>query len=238
MLELDHVHSGYGQIKIIEDVSLRVAHGKMVSVIGANGAGKTTLLRTISKVIACKEGKIRLEEKDITELPAHEVIKRGIIQVPEGRQVISELTVRENLLLGCYQNYFKLGKPGRKTLIDFVCNVFPILKDRMNQPSGLLSGGEQQMLAIGRALMGEPKVLLLDEPSLGLAPRIVNWLFRDVLTDLNKKGLTLLMVEQNAMMVLEMSYWAYVLENGRISIEGKGIELLHDANVKKSYLGI
>lgn len=238
MLELDHVHSGYGHIKIIMDVSLRVDHGKMVSVIGANGAGKSTLLKTISKLVACKEGKIRFEGEDITGLPAHEVVKKGIIQVPEGRQVVSELTVRENLLLGCYQNYLKLGKPGRKKLIDYVCNVFPVLGDRMDQLSGLLSGGEQQMLAIGRALMGEPKLLLLDEPSLGLAPRIVSWLFKDVLADLNKRGLTLLMVEQNAMMVLEMSYWAYVLENGRISFEGKGLELLHDENVKKSYLGI
>jgi len=237
MLRLEHVHSGYGQINVLADVSLEVRAGEIVSIIGANGAGKSTLLKTISALLRCKEGKIFFGERDITGLPPHRIVDLGIIQVPEGRQVIGELTVRENLLLGCYLKYAILGRTGRNRLIDEVCALFPILRNRMNQIAGTLSGGEQQMLAIGRALMGEPKLLLVDEPSLGLAPLVVNAVC-EILVDLNKNGLPLLMIEQNALVALEMAHRAYVLESGRISMEGKGTDLLHDDKVRESYLGV
>jgi branched-chain amino acid transport system ATP-binding protein len=214
-----------------------VSDGEIVSIIGANGAGKSTLLKTISALLPCKKGRIFLDDQDITGLPPHKVVGLGVVQVPEGRQVIGELTVRENLLLGCYLKYTRLGRTGRNRLIDETCALFPILRDRMGQISGTLSGGEQQMLAIGRALMGEPELLLTDEPSLGLAPLVVETVC-EVLVKLNKNGLSLLMVEQNALVALEMAHRAYVLENGRISMEGKGGDLLHSDRVRESYLGI
>ena len=237
MFQLEHVHSGYGRVRIITDVSLEVNDREIVSIIGANGAGKSTLLKTISAQIQCSEGKIVFNDTDITKLPPHKIVALGIIQVPEGRQIISELTVRENLLLGCYLKYVNLGSAGRKRLVDYVCDLFPILKDRMVQTAGTLSGGEQQMLAIGRALMGEPKLLLTDEPSLGLAPMIVDAVCH-VLIELNKGGLTLIMVEQNALIALEMAQRAYILENGRVALHGKGSDLLRNDKVRESYLGI
>lgn len=237
MLQIERVHSGYGQVNILTDISLEVKGGEIVSIIGANGAGKSTLLKTISAVLRCKEGRMVFEGKEITKLPPHRIVDLGIIQVPEGRQVIGELTVRENLILGCYLKHAKLGKTGRKGLVDGVCTLFPILGERMDQIAGTLSGGEQQMLAIGRALMGEPKLLLTDEPSLGLAPMLVNAVC-EVLVKLNRDGLPLLMVEQNALIALEMAHRAYVLEGGRISMEGKGADLLHDDRVRESYLGV
>jgi branched-chain amino acid transport system ATP-binding protein len=237
VLRLDHIHSGYGQVRVITDVTLEVKDGEIVSIIGANGAGKSTLLKTISALLRCRGGEIVFDGTDITRLPPHKIVDLGIIQVPEGRQVIGELTVRENLLLGCYRKHTKLGRVGRKRLIDSVCDLFPILGDRMDQMAGTLSGGEQQMLAIGRALMGEPKLLLTDEPSLGLAPMIVDAVC-EVLLNLNRGGLALLMVEQNALIALEMGQRAYVLEGGRIALEGKGNDLLHDDKVRESYLGV
>lgn len=237
MIRLERVHSGYGQVNVLTDVSLEVKDGEIVSIIGANGAGKSTLLKTISALLPCKGGKIFFDDKDITALPPHKIVDLGIIQVPEGRQVIGELTVRENLLLGCYLKHVKLGKTGRNRLIEEVCALFSILKERMNQIAGTLSGGEQQMLAIGRALMGEPKILLTDEPSLGLAPMVVDAVC-NVLVKLNQSGLTLLMVEQNALIALEMAERAYVLEGGKIALEGKGRDLLHNDKVRESYLGV
>ena len=237
MIRLEGVHSGYGQVNVLTGVSLEVRDGEIVSIIGANGAGKSTLLKTISALLHCKEGKILLGDMDITALPPHKIVDLGVIQVPEGRQVIGELTVRENLILGCYLKHTKLGKAGRQRLIDEVCALFPILKERINQIAGTLSGGEQQMLAIGRALMGEPKLLLTDEPSLGLAPLVVDAVCQ-VLVKLNQGGLTLLMVEQNALIALEMASQAYVLEGGRITMEGKGKDLLHNDKVRESYLGV
>ena len=237
MLQLESVHSGYGPVKVIRDVSLEVKNGEIVSIIGANGAGKSTLLKTVSALLRSSEGKVIFDGTDITKLPPHKIVDLGIIQVPEGRQVIGELTVRENLLLGCYRKHTKLGRAGRKRLTDSVCDLFPILGDRMDQIAGTLSGGEQQMLAIGRALMGEPKVLLTDEPSLGLAPMIVEAVC-EVLLELNRGGLALLMVEQNALIALEMAQRAYVLEDGKITLEGKGGDLLHDDKVRESYLGV
>jgi branched-chain amino acid transport system ATP-binding protein len=237
LIRVQHVHSGYDQVKVLTDVSLEINDGEIVSIIGSNGAGKSTLLRTISGLLRCKEGKIIFDEVDITKLAPHKLVDLGIIHVPEGRQVIGELTVRENLLLGCYLKYIRLGKTGRKRLTDEVCSLFPILRNRMNQIAGTLSGGEQQMLAIGRALMSEPKLLLTDEPSLGLAPIVVDAVC-NVLLKLNKDGLTLLMVEQNALIALEMAQRAYVLEDGKISLQGKGSDLLRNDKVRESYLGI
>jgi len=237
LLQLEHVHSGYGQVNVLTDVSLEVNGGDIVSLIGANGAGKSTLLKTVSALIRCREGRILYDGKDISKLSPHKIVELGIIQVPEGRQVIGELTVRENLLLGSHIKFAQLGRTGRKRLIDEVCSIFPILRQRINQIAGTLSGGEQQMLAIGRALMGEPKLLLTDEPSLGLAPIIVDDVCR-VLLKLNEDGLTLFMVEQNALIALEMAKVAYVLEGGKISLQGKGSDLLHDDKVRESYLGV
>lgn len=236
MLLAEHIYSGYGQIGIITDVSIEVKDGTIVSIIGANGAGKSTLLKTISGLLRCTAGTILWKEIDINSIPPHRRVELGIIQVPEGRQVIDELTVRENLMLGAYRNYHKLGKLGRKKLIDDMCGLFPILGQRMDQISGTLSGGEQQMLAISRALMGEPQLLLLDEPSQGLAPLIAKGVLR-VLLELNKSGLTILMVEQNALIALEIADWAYVLKIGKISMGGKGKDLLNDDNIRRSYLG-
>jgi branched-chain amino acid transport system ATP-binding protein len=237
LLRLELVHSGYGKAEVISDVSFEVKKKSIVSVIGANGAGKSTLLKTISGVVECTSGDIMFEGNEIKQIPPHRRVERGIIHVPEGRQVIAELSVQDNLTLGCYLNYAKLGRAGRKRLMDDVCGLFPVLGNRMNQLAGTLSGGEQQMLAIGRALMSEPKLLLLDEPSLGLAPIVVNEVLK-VVSELNRAGLTVLMVEQNAQIALEMADWGYVLEVGRVSLQGKGMDLLENENIRKSYLGI
>lgn len=237
MIKLEQVHSGYGQVRVLADVSLEVKQGEIVSIIGANGAGKSTLLRTISGLLQCQGGQIFYDQKDITNLPPHKMVDLGIIQVPEGRQLIAELTVRENLILGCYRKYKKLGKLERNRLMSEVCDLFPILRDRMEQEAGTLSGGQQQMVAIGRGLMGEPRVMLADEPSLGLAPIIVDAVC-EVLVRLNRQGLTLLLVEQNALIALEMAHHAYVLEHGKITMEGTGTDLLHSDEVRQSYLGV
>ena len=237
MLQLEHVHSGYGRVKIISDVSLHVDEGEIVTIIGPNGAGKSTLLKTISGLLRCSGGRILLNGVDISRLPPDKIVALGIIQVAEGRQVIAELTVRENLMIGCYFRHVKLGAQGRRRLLDYVCDLFPILGNRMGQLAGTLSGGEQQMLAIGRALMGEPRVLLTDEPSLGLAPIVVDTVCA-VLNELNKRGLTVLLVEQNALVALNMARRAYILEDGTIALEGNGSELLQNDKVRESYLGI
>ena len=239
MLQLEHIYSGYGEVKVITDVSLVVNSGEIVSIIGANGVGKSTLLKTISHVgmVSCESGKIIFDGNDLTHVPPHKIVESGVLQVPEGRQVINELTVRENLILGCYLKYRKLGSSGRKKLLDNVFELFPVLSERMDQISGTLSGGEQQMLAMSRALMGEPKLVLLDEPSLGLAPIVVDELC-SVMVELNKRGLTILCVEQNALIALEMAERTYVLEGGKVALEGKSSDLLHDDKVRKIYLGI
>ena len=236
MLLIRNICVGYGHIRVLTDVSIEVRDGAVVSVIGANGAGKSTMLKTISGLLRCTAGEIFWKEIEIDRLPPHKRLDLGIVQIPEGRQIIGELTVRENLMLGAYRNYKKLGKVGRAGLIDNVCGLFPILGNRLDQISGTLSGGEQQMLAIGRGLMGEPQLLLLDEPSQGLAPFIAKAVLK-VLLELHQKGLTILMVEQNAAIALEVSDWVYVLEVGKISMEGRGKDLLQDDNIRKSYLG-
>jgi branched-chain amino acid transport system ATP-binding protein len=224
-------------VKILFDISLEVQNGEIVSLIGANGAGKSTLLKTISATVRCSQGKIFFSGSEITKFPPHRVVDLGIIQIPEGRQVIGELTVLENLTLGCYRKFNKLGREGRKNLLDRVFALFPTLMERMSQTAGTLSGGEQQMLAIGRALMGEPRLLLTDEPSLGLAPMIVEAVCQ-IIKKLNQDGLTVLLVEQNALIALEMGQRAYVLEGGRITLQGKGTDLLHEDKVRESYLGV
>ncbi|MFZ2949761.1 MAG: ABC transporter ATP-binding protein [Desulfuromonadaceae bacterium] len=238
MLNLKNVQSGYGPVTIIWDVSLKVGKGEIVSMIGANGAGKTTLLKTISGVVGCTGGSIIFEGEEIQKKAPHEVVDRGIIQVPEGRQIINEFTVKENLLMGCYRRHKELGQKGREKLLAYACELFPILEERLDQLAGTLSGGQQQMVAISRALMGQPKIMLTDEPSLGLAPMIVQQVC-DVLVELNKnKGLTVLLVEQNAMVALEMANRAYVLEGGRTILEGSGTELLNNDKVREGYLGV
>jgi branched-chain amino acid transport system ATP-binding protein len=237
VLQIEHLHSGYGRVKILNDVSLHVNDGEIVAVIGPNGAGKSTLLKTISGLVRSTGGRILFNGKDISKLPPDGIVELGIIQVAEGRQVFAELTVRENLMLGCYLRFAKLGAQGRKRLLDYVCDLFPILNTRMGQVAGTLSGGEQQMLAIGRALMGEPRLLLTDEPSLGLAPIVVDSVCA-VLTELNKRGLTVVMVEQNALTALNMAQRAYILEDGGVALEGNGPELLQNDRVRESYLGI
>jgi branched-chain amino acid transport system ATP-binding protein len=238
VLSLKHVQAGYGPVTVIWDVSLEIKAGEIVSIIGSNGAGKTTLLKTISGVVGCTGGTITFEGEEIQKKAPHEIVDRGIIQVPEGRQIINEFTVKENLLMGCYRRHSELGPKGRAQLLDYACELFPILGERMDQLAGTLSGGQQQMVAIARALMGQPKIMLTDEPSLGLAPMIVEQVC-EVLVDLNRKqGLTILLVEQNALVALEMAQRAYVLEGGRVILEGAGAELLHNDKVREGYLGV
>lgn len=237
MLRVESVSSGYNRVDAINDISLNVGSKEVVSIIGANGGGKTTLLRTISGLIPCSKGKIFFEGEDMTAVSPQERVRHGIIQIPEGRLVFAPLTVYENLFLGAYSKLKVLGGKGREQLFRYVFDLFPRLLERKNQIAGTLSGGEQQMLAIGRALMSQPKILLMDEPSLGLAPLIIEYI-ATAITELNKEGLTILLVEQNANLALELATRAYVLETGRIILEGVTHELTNSNIVKKAYLGI
>ena len=233
-LEVSNLNVYYSGIHALHDVNIRVIQGEIAVVIGANGAGKSTLLKTIAGVKEYRTGDIRLEGKTLPK-QSHKIVKAGIMLVPEGRRIFAPLTVKENLMLGAYSQ----KNPGKiNGLMDEVFQLFPVLKERVNQPGGTLSGGEQQMLAIARALMASPNLLLLDEPSLGLAPLVIDILF-DTILRLNKDhGLTILLVEQNASLALEISQHAYVLETGEIKMEGKGPELLNDPRVRASYLGV
>lgn len=236
MLQLEAVSAGYGAVEVLHNISLKVDAGEIVSMIGANGGGKSTLMKTISGLIPARGGKIIFEENDVTRTPPHKIVAMGLVQVPEGRHVFAPLSVYENLLLGTYSKYRQLNRQKKAELLDFVFNLFPILAQRKTQTAGTLSGGEQQMLSIGRALMAQPKLLLLDEPSLGLAPTIVEAIF-EVLQQLNRQGVTIFMVEQNALIALTVAHRAYVLSTGRVVLQGKAEELLHDATVKEVYLG-
>lgn len=233
MLKLEGVDVFYGPIQALKGISLEVAAGAVVAVLGANGAGKTTLLRTISGLLKPAKGNIEFEGRRLERLEPERIVQLGIAQVPEGRQLFAELTVAENLKMGAYSRRDKGIQEDR----DRVLNYFPVLKERLSQIAGTLSGGEQQMLAIARALMARPKLLLLDEPSLGLAPVIVQQLFR-FLKDLNAEGMTLLLAEQNAHMALSISQHAYVLELGRVALEGPSTELRQNESVKRLYLGV
>ena len=231
ILNIENINVYYGQIHALKDVSLKVNEGEIVALIGANGAGKTTTLRTISGLLRSKTGKIELMGNDISHTEAHKLVSMGAAHVPEGRHVFLQMTVQENLEMGAYTDsaYLKEG-------IADVYKRFPRLKHRMNQIAGTLSGGEQQMLSMGRALMSRPKLLMLDEPSMGLAPILVQQIF-DIIKELHKAGTTILLVEQNAEMALEVADRAYVLETGKIKLSGTGKELAQSDEIKKAYLG-
>jgi len=233
LLELDNIHSYYGHIHALKGISLYVDEGEIVTLIGANGAGKSTTLRTISGLIHAREGAVRLSSKNITRLPAHEIVAAGVGHVPEGRGIFPRLTVRENLEMGA----FTINSPQAvRQNLEEVFTLFPRLKERVEQKGGTLSGGEQQMLATGRGLMLKPKILLMDEPSMGLAPVLVDAIF-DVIVKLNKDGTTILLVEQNALMALRTASRAYVLETGRIVLSGTSQEVAQNPDVKRAYLG-
>jgi len=233
MLEIRDLHVHFGVIHAIKGISITVNEGEIVTLIGANGAGKTTTLRTISGLKKPSSGSILLNGKDITGTSAQERVKMGISQVPEGRRIFSNMTVLENLELGAY---LRRDKSEITKDLAMVYERFPILADRKKQAAGTLSGGEQQMLAMGRALMSRPKLLCLDEPSMGLAPLLVQEIF-DIIRDINKKGTTILLVEQNASMALQIANRAYVMETGSIVLSGTGNELMQSEDIKKAYLG-
>ena len=234
LLEVQDLHVFYGKIEAIKGVSFNVNEGEIVSLIGANGAGKTTTLRTISGVRNVAEGSIFFEGEDITKMAPHDRVKRGICQAPEGRGIFPGMTVRENLDMGTYVRGDK--GPQKAKDLEHVMHLFPRLRERIGQMGGTLSGGEQQMLAIGRALMSRPKVLLLDEPSMGLAPLMIANIFR-IITQINKQGVTILLVEQNAQQALTHAHRAYVLETGLVTKEANAKDLLNDPYVKAAYLG-
>ncbi|MFO0858628.1 MAG: ABC transporter ATP-binding protein [Phycisphaerales bacterium] len=233
MLEVKQLAVKYGAIQALHDVSLTVSRGEIVTLIGSNGAGKSTTLRTISGLLRPAGGSILYEGKDISRIAPHEIVKLGLAQSPEGRGVFPQMTVDENLSLGAYtrSDHSEIAKDREKSL-----DLFPRLRERINQMAGTLSGGEQQMLAIARALLARPKLLLLDEPSLGLAPQIVQTIFK-IIKDINAAGTTILLVEQNAHMALKVAHRAYVLEVGRITMQGPAAELAASDQVRKAYLG-
>ena len=232
-LKVDDITVGYGAIAALKGISLSVQEGEIVTLIGCNGAGKSTTLRTISGLLHPQQGHIYFRGAKISKLKPHLIVQAGVSQVPEGRGIFSNLSVEDNLAMGAY-----IRKDAREVKKDYenIFELFPILKDRRKQMAGTLSGGEQQMLTLSRALMAKPKLLLLDEPSLGLAPQIIKQIF-NVIQEVNKKGMTVLLVEQNANMALHIAHKAYVLETGRIVLHGKASDLLNHPDVKKAYLG-
>ena len=229
LLEVSDLHAGYGPIEVLKGVSLFVNDGEIVTVLGANGAGKTTLLMTICGILSCRCGRISFAGDPIQNQTADAIVRCGIIQVPEGRLIFPQLTVRENLEMGAFQQADGAD-------LDQAYSLFPILAERQNQPGGTLSGGEQQMLAIARALMARPRLLLLDEPSLGLAPILVGRIF-DIIRAINQRGTTILLVEQNANMALQIAHRGYVLQTGQIVLHDTAANLMHNEQVRKSYLG-
>lgn len=232
ILEIKNLKVAYGSIQAIKGIDFHVCKGEIVSLIGANGAGKTTTLRAISGIVEAS-GEILLLGNDILPIPAYQRVSLGLAQSPEGRGVFPQLTVTENLEMGAFS---RKDKAGIKADLEFCFELFPRLKERSKQYAGTMSGGEQQMLAISRALMARPKVLLLDEPSLGLAPRIVLQIF-EIIQKINSEGVTILLVEQNARMALKISHRAYVIETGKVTLEGRGADLINNDEVRKSYLG-
>lgn len=234
MLEVNGINVFYAKVQALWDVSFKVDEGEMVTIVGANGAGKTTILKTISGLLHPSSGAMKFLGKRIDKLPSHKIVEEGISHIPEGRGIFSILTVLENLKMGAYTA--KAWKERDRTLKS-VYKLFPILSERKNQIAGTLSGGEQQMLAIARGLMSKPKLIMLDEPSLGLAPKLVMKTF-ELIKEINDEGVTILLVEQNVQQALELAERGYVLETGKISLEGKGKELLGNELVKKAYLGL
>ncbi len=234
MLTVSDLQVSYGAISALGGISFKIEPGAIVTLIGGNGAGKTTTLRTVSGLLRAKTGKIEFLGEDITALPAHKIVARGLCHVPEGRMIFSNLTVDENLAMGAYllTDHALIAKNR-----DYVFSIFPRLNERLKQTAGTLSGGEQQMLAIGRALMGSPKFLMLDEPSLGIAPRLISTIFEKIVEINRSHGITILLVEQNANLALEISSYAYVLETGRIVMAGESKQLRNDPQLKATYLG-
>ena len=233
MLKVELLQVAYGKVQTLWDISFEVRQGEIVALIGANGAGKTTTLKTLSALLKPRAGTITLGGESLAGCSSSEVVQRGIVHVPEGRQLFPEMTVLDNLLMGAYST----GKSGRRDRLDKVFSIFPLLKERGSQMAGTLSGGEQQMAAIGRGLMTEPRLLMLDEPSLGLAPIVVEEMFRAV-RDINRSGVTVLLVEQNTQHALSLAHRGYVLEAGRVVMSGTGSELLANEEVRKAYLGL
>jgi branched-chain amino acid transport system ATP-binding protein len=232
LLEVKNLNSGYGDIQVLRDVSMEINEGEIVALLGSNGAGKTTLFRTIIGLNRVWSGKIIFDGIDITNAPSEFIVKKGISIVPEGRRLFAGMTVTENLTMGAYVN-----RKNIEIKIQKIFDLFPRLFERRNHLAGDLSGGEQQMLAIGRALMNEPKLLLIDEFSLGLAPAVVESLIK-IVSDINREGVSILIVEQDVQMILEITHRAYVIEVGSITINGKSSELMHDSRIKEAYLGI
>ncbi len=233
MLTVENINVYYGVIHALKDISFQVNEGEIVALIGANGAGKTTTLQTVSGMLSAKSGSIRFQDQEISRMSEHKIVKQGISHVPEGRRMFSNLTVLENLKMGAYT---RKDKQEINNSLEMVYERFPRLKERTRQLAGTLSGGEQQMLAMGRALMANPRILLLDEPSMGLSPLLVSEIF-DIIQEINKQGVTILLVEQNAKKALSIANRAYVLETGRIVKENDAQALLHDEAIKKAYLG-
>ena len=233
MLEVRDLHVSYGGIRALRGVNIEVPDGKIVTLIGANGAGKSTLLRTISGLVRAESGSIQYNGKEILGIPINKILEQGIAMVPEGRRVFTNLSVLENLKIGAY---LRRDKIGIQKDIEWVYELFPRLKERSWQMAGTLSGGEQQMLAVGRALMSRPKLMMMDEPSLGLAPLVVKGIF-EIIREINRQGMTVLLIEQNANMALKTADLAYVLETGEITLHGTGAELLTNEAVKRDYLG-
>jgi len=235
MLKAEAISASYGRVKVLKDIDMSVESGEIVCLVGANGAGKSTLLKVISGIVPAGSGKFLFEGQDITNKKPDFIVKAGLIHVPEGRQIFADLTVRQNLILGSYVH--NLPKQEMAKLFDSVFELFPVLKSRLMQKAGTMSGGEQQMLAIGRGLMSQPKLLLLDEPSLGLAPLVVETILK-VIQNLRSTGISILLVEQNVNAALQISDRAYVIETGAIVTEGKARELMENDEIKKSYLGM
>ena len=233
-LQVDDLHVAYGNIRALRGVSLEVAPGAICAIVGANGAGKTTTLNAICGLRTLTQGRVRLDGVDVTSVPAHDLVPLGLVQVPEGRRVFGRLSVRENLGMGAYRS------PARGSALaadlERVLALFPRLRERLGQLAGTLSGGEQQMLAMGRALMSRPRLLLMDEPSMGLAPRVVDQVF-ETITAINGLGVTVLLVEQNALMALEIAQTAYVLQSGEVVLSGSGASLMDSEAVREAYLG-
>jgi branched-chain amino acid transport system ATP-binding protein len=234
MLSVENLHVSYGAIKALHGVNLKVPEGSIVTLIGANGAGKSTTLRALSGLVKQSSGSILYDGQEISKLPAHKIVGRGLCHVPEGRMVFANLTVHENLKMGAY---LQRDRKWIAEQTEYVFSLFPRLKERESQSAGTLSGGEQQMLAIGRALLGRPKFLMLDEPSLGIAPLLVKTIFERIVEINREQGLTILLVEQNANLALDISSYAYVLETGRVFIEGSSAEVKSDPKVQAAYLG-
>ncbi len=233
MLEIKDIEVFYGMIQAIKGVSFEVNEGEVIALIGANGAGKTTILHTITGLLSPKSGSVIFEGQDITKIPAHKIVSLGMAHVPEGRRVFAELSVYENLKMGAYT---RKDKTEVEQTLEMVYQRFPRLNERKNQLAGTLSGGEQQMLAMGRALMSHPKIIVMDEPSMGLSPILVNQIF-EIIEEVSKAGTTVLLVEQNAKKALSIADRAYVLETGKIVLDGDAKELLNDDAIKKAYLG-